>query len=101
MLGELPGNSEESSRTFDLNTQLVGLREAWKKLQAVDVNTTTEERIRLRGDFLTRRKSVENELIADPAQRAFLLSADLAMGVRLPDNFVYCHHSRCRFAWVR
>ena len=85
VLGELPGNSEESSRTFDLNTQLVGLREAWKKLQAVDVNTTTEERIRLRGDFLTRRKSVENELIADPAQRAFLLSADLAMGVRLPD----------------
>ena len=85
VLGELPGNAEESSRTFDLNTQLVGLREAWKKLQAVDVNTTTEERIRLRGDFLSRRKSVENELIADPAQRAFLLSADLAMGVRLPD----------------
>ena len=85
VLGELPGNSEESSRTFDLNTQLVGLREAWKKLQAVDVNTTTEERIRLRGDFLARRKSVENELIADPAQRAFLLSTDLAMGVRLPD----------------
>lgn len=85
LLGESPGNTEAPSRGFDLNTQLVGLRSAWEKLQGVDVNTTTEERIRLRSDFLERRRAVETELVADPSARSMLLTSDIALGVRLPD----------------
>lgn len=80
-----PEGMETTSRQLDFNSQLELLRRSYETYKGLGFQSTAEDRIRARGDFLTRRAQIENILVENPEQRAFLLTADLEMGIRQPE----------------